>query len=127
MAIILNIPEQRWECPNCVFTDVTREPNIHTRFHSCRGLRGLTAPMVPAGTKCKIEAKEREDYVGKEIVQYDGNNRPIQSVVTTRDEGMDCAVLAPVANTGGEAFNPGNNKVGRSITVGGWTAEAKGG
>lgn len=96
-AGILLLPEQRWECPNCNHTDVTREARPHTRFHACRGLRGLTAPMVSAGTRCKVEAREREDYVGKELVQTDGEGRPVMSVVTTRDDGQDCAVLAPCA------------------------------
>jgi hypothetical protein len=63
-------------------------------------LRGLTAPFVPEGTKCKVESKEREDYVGKELVQTDGEGRPVMSVVTTRDEGQDCAVMAPTAHMG---------------------------
>lgn len=94
---VLLAPEQRWECPNCDLTDVTHEIEPHTRFHTCRGLRGLTAPMVPAGTKAKVEAVERADYVGKEMVTVDSENRPVMSVVTTRDEGQDCAVFAPCA------------------------------
>ena len=97
---LLQLPEQRWECPNCDFTDVTREAQIHTRFHACRGLKGLTAPMVPAGTKAKVEAKDREDYVGTEQVQVDGEGRPVMSIVTTREDGQDCAVLAPAAGIG---------------------------
>ena len=93
--MIILKPEQRWECPNCNLKDVTHESNPHTRFHNCGGLRGLNAPMVPAGTKAKVEAVEREDYIGEDNVQMDGDNRPIMSVVTTRDEGQDCAVLAP--------------------------------
>jgi hypothetical protein len=89
--------ERRWTCPNCPVTDVTREPRPHTRFHTCRGLKGLTAPLVPAGTRCKVEAVERGDWVGKEMVQTDGEGRPIMAVVTTRDDGQDCAVLAPCA------------------------------
>lgn len=96
--------EQRWECPNCTLTQVTHEPKPHTRFHACRGLRGLTAPMVPAGTRCKVEARDREDYVGKEHVQTDGEGRPVMSVVTTRDDGQDCAVLAPMAHARWEDF-----------------------
>jgi hypothetical protein len=88
--------ECRWECPNCALTQVTHEATPHTRFHSCRGLRGLTAPMIPAGTRCRVSAIEREDYVRREHVQRDGENRPIMSVVTTRDDGRDCAVLAPL-------------------------------
>lgn len=96
MTVLLN-PERRWECPNCDLKDVTHEAQPHTRMHTCRGLKGLTAPMVPEGTKCKVEAKEREDYVGKEVLTYDGENRPIASVETTRDDGNDVAVFAPCA------------------------------
>jgi hypothetical protein len=96
-AVILNLPEQRWECPNCTLTDVTNDPRPHSRMHACRGLKGLTAPMVAAGTNCKVEAVEREDYVGKDQAQYDGDGKAIMAVVTTRDEGNDCAVLAPTA------------------------------
>jgi len=95
--------EQRWECPNCDLTEVTHEATPHTRFHACRGLRGLTAPMVPAGTKCKIEAHEREDYIGKEMVQTDGEDRPVMSVITTRDQGQDCTVYAPCATARAES------------------------
>ena len=94
-------PERRWECPNCDHTDVTREPEPHTRMHTCSGLRGLTAPMVPAGTKAKVETVERGDYVGDEIVTTDGEGRPVMAVVTTRDEGQDCAVLPGMARGDG--------------------------
>lgn len=89
--------ESRWECPNCDLTDVTYEPQPHSRFHICRGLRGLSAPMVPAGTHCKIEARDRDDYVNDDVVTTDGDGRPVMSVVTTRDDGQDCAVYAPCA------------------------------
>lgn len=102
MTLLLS-REQRWTCPNCTLQQVTHDPRPHTRFHACRGLRGLTAPMVPAGTRCKVEAREREDYVGQEMVQTDGEGRPVMSVVTTRDDGTDCAVLAPCATLRGRA------------------------
>jgi hypothetical protein len=56
---------------------------------------------VAAGTRAKVEAVERGDYVGDEIIQTDGEGRPVMAVVTTRDDGQDCTVLAPVAR--GEA------------------------
>lgn len=99
MNTVLLAREQRWECPNCDQAAVTHEAQPHTRFHACRGLLGLTTPMVPAGTRCKIEAREREDYIGGDIVQYAGNGRPIMSVITTRDDGQDCTVYAPCATT----------------------------
>lgn len=96
-----NIPvilvEHHWACPNCTQTAVTHDARPHTRYHSCRGLMGLSAPFVPAGTKCKVEAREREDYLNGDIAHRDGAGRPIMSIVTTRDDGQDCAVLAPIA------------------------------
>lgn len=89
--------ERRWVCPNCPATHVTREAAPHTPFHTCGGLRGLTAPYIPAGTRAKVEAVERGDWTGKELVQTDGYGRPVMAVVTTRDDGQDCAVYAPAA------------------------------
>jgi hypothetical protein len=96
-GVLLDPPEHRWECPNCDATHVTRTARPHTVFHACRGLRGLRAPYVPAGAKAKVQAVERGDYVGKEMVQTDGEGRPVMAIVTTRDDGQDCAVLAPCA------------------------------
>lgn len=97
VAIPLLQSEQHWECPNCALREVTHEREPHTRFHACGGLKGITAPMVPEGIACKVAAHERGDYIGKEIVTYDGDNRPIASVITTREDGQDCAVFAPTA------------------------------
>jgi len=95
-AVLLQV-ERHWTCPNCTFTDVTHEAEVHSRFHNCRGLKGLSAPMVEDGTKAKVEAHERDDYVGTDLVQTDGEGRPVMSITTTRDEGEDVAVLAPSA------------------------------
>lgn len=66
-------------------------------MHPCRDLKGLMVPLVPEGTACKVEVVEREDYVGGELVQTDGDGRPIMSVVVTREDGRDCTVFAPTA------------------------------
>ena len=84
-----------WECPNCEVKDRTTEANPHTRFHSCRGLFGLTTPLVQQGTKCKVTANEREDYINGEDVQLDGRGRPVMNVITEREDGTDCTVYAP--------------------------------
>lgn len=96
-------PEQRWVCPNCTATAVTHETRPHTEFHACSGMKGLTAPMVPDGVRCKIEAHEREDFIAGELVQTDGDGRPVMSLVTTRDDGQDCVVYAPTATGHGAA------------------------
>lgn len=95
--------EQRWECPNCTTADVTFEALPHSRMHACRGMAGLTVPMVPAGTRCKVVAVEREDYIGRDVVQTDGNGRPIMATVVTRDDGEDRAVYAPTATVSSES------------------------
>jgi hypothetical protein len=86
----------RWECPNCDVTDVTRglRPN---RFHTCAGLHMLTAPLVRAGTRCKVEAEERQDYLAGEIQAAGDDGRPYMAVRTTRDGGEDLAVNAGLA------------------------------
>lgn len=85
-----------WYCPNCDTKSVTTEAQPHTRFHSCSGMSGLTAPLVPAGIKAKVSAHEREDYVGSEkVFLHDG--RPVMSITTERDDGQDVVVFAPTA------------------------------
>ena len=97
---VFGVPEKRWECPSCDLQQVTRRPDVHTEFHHCAGLAGLWAPMVPAGTKAKLEVNEREDYIGKEHVQLH-EGRPVMNVVVTRDEGQDCTIFAPSAGGSG--------------------------
>jgi hypothetical protein len=92
--------ERRWWCPNCSAEDRTFEARPHSRFHTCPGLRGLTAPMLPAGIRAKVEVHEREDYVNDEDVQLDPERgRPVMSVTTTRDDGEDVVVFAPTARS----------------------------
>jgi hypothetical protein len=92
-------PEVRWECPNCPVTDVTHTAEPHTRFHTCAGLRGLNAPMVRVGVIARVRTVEREDYVGSQMVQTDGNGRPVMAIVTDREDGQDCAILAPCVSS----------------------------
>ena len=48
--------------------------------------------MVPAGTKAKVTAVEREDYIGDEIAGR------VMAVKTERPDGSnDVAVFAPTA------------------------------
>jgi hypothetical protein len=94
---LLLATERHWVCPNCTVRARTTRPDAPVPYHACKGLRGLTAPLVPAGTRCKVEAVERQDYAGGELVQTDADGRPYMSVITTRDDGQDCAVLVPTA------------------------------
>lgn len=103
MGAPLFVVERQWYCPNCPVTSVTSESRPHSQFHTCAGLRGLVAPLLEVGTKAKVEAREREDYVGSEKVQLDPERgRPVMSVVTTRDNGQDTIVFAPTATAKGD-------------------------
>lgn len=97
-AIPLLHQETRWACPNCPAEHVTHLAQPHAPFHQCPGLRGILAPYVQAGVRCKVEAMTREDYVnGERVLRYDGDGRPVMSVITTREEGQDCTVFPGVA------------------------------
>lgn len=96
-TVILKPGPRQWGCPHCPVTAVTSwdTPN---RYHHCSGLAGITAPMIPAGSDARTKVVFREDYVGQEIVQYDGYGRPVAAVVTDRPDGSnDVTVLAPTA------------------------------
>jgi hypothetical protein len=101
MTVPLLTREQFWSCPNCIVEDRTTDARAQP-FHRCGGLAGLTAPLVPTGTRCKVTAHEREDYIGTELVQMaqvDGKARPISQIRTEHENGQDCVVLAPTART----------------------------
>lgn len=91
--------ERHWGCPNC--ESKARTVDGKTPMHPCGGMAGLMVPLVPDGQRCKVEAVERGDYIAGELVQSDGNGRPVMSVVTTREDGQDCTVYAPAATAEG--------------------------
>jgi len=84
----------RYVCPNC---DVRSETNNGgTMMHVCAGLSGLSAPMVPEGSDAKVEAFRREDYLGGDLAQHDGDGKAFSHLVTTHGDGhTDVVVLAP--------------------------------
>jgi hypothetical protein len=92
MAALL---ERRWHCTRCTSAAVTRDGS--TPMHPCKGLAGLMVPLTPVGVACDVRAVEREDYIGSELVQVDGNGRPVMSVIVEREDGQDCTVYAPSA------------------------------
>jgi hypothetical protein len=89
---------QDWECPNCDLTERIRPlPPNASRMHTCPGLHMLTAPLVPAGTRCKVTAEERQEYLGDEVQATGDDGVTYMAVRTTRDDGCDLAVNAGLA------------------------------
>lgn len=99
----MNIPllallPQAWYCPNCLVTDVTPPlPPGQSRYHPCRGLHGLNAPLVRQGTRAAVTAGEREDYLNGDVQPVGDDGKVYMNVQVTRDDGTDITVFAPTA------------------------------
>jgi hypothetical protein len=90
-----------WYCPNCMITDRTRVHSAsEVRMHTCPGLHLLAAPLIRAGIRCKVEAEERQEYLGTEVQQRGDDGRQYMAVRTTRDEGCDLVAFAGLATAG---------------------------
>lgn len=97
MIPLLTVTED-WYCPNCDVTDATRDlPANSARYHTCPGLHMLTAPLVRAGVRCKVEAEERQDYLGRELQATGDDGKPYMAVRTTYEDHDDLAANAGLA------------------------------
>ena len=97
---LLQVPLEDWYCPNgCYCTErIPPIPPGSSRFHSCPQLHGLNAPLVRVGTDCKVEAVERDDYLGDEIQRHGDDGKAYMAIKTTHADGSnDLAVNAPLA------------------------------
>jgi hypothetical protein len=95
---LLRVPCQDWYCPNCGATDRTLAmPPNSSQYHTCPRLHSLSAPMVRAGVKAKVEAVEREDYLSNDTQATGDDGKVYMLVRTTRDEGTDVSVNPGVA------------------------------
>jgi hypothetical protein len=102
MAPVLLDARATWVCPNCPAQDITSVfyPN---RMHVCPGLHDLVAPMVRAGTDCKVIALPREDYLAGEIQRAGSDGRPYGGVKVQRADGSnDLVMFAPLAQGSAE-------------------------
>ena len=98
MTVPILAPHTDWYCPTCGFTGQLPPSAPQPAWHICPKLRFLSAPMLLKGTAGKHELREREDYVGDELVQRDPElHRPVMSLVTHRDEGTDASIYVPTA------------------------------
>jgi hypothetical protein len=94
----LLVTYESWYCPNCTVTDQCAPlPPGASRFHTCSGLHMLTAPLVRAGVRCKVTAEEREEYLNGAVQNTGDDGVPYMAVRTTRDDGVDLAVNAELA------------------------------
>lgn len=102
LPVLDGLPVHEWECPSCDRRSITREVTPQPRPHSCTGRMGLRLPMVPKGTRARHVVNERQDYIGRELVQYaPETGRPVMSVQTEHASGrVDAVIFAPTATNG---------------------------
>jgi hypothetical protein len=87
-----------WCCPNCPAQETTRAlPPNASRYHQCPGLHMLTAPLVRAGTRCKVTAEERQDYLGDDLQATGDDGIAYMAVRTTYADHDDLLVNAGLA------------------------------
>lgn len=97
MSVLLDT-WQDWACPNCGLAERTRPlPPASSRMHTCPALHGLAAPLVAAGTDCKVVAVERGDYLRGETQRTGDDGKPYMAVVTERADGSNDVVVFPGA------------------------------
>jgi hypothetical protein len=96
---LLRVPYQDWHCPNCNAAErVPSLPPGSSRFHTCNGLHGLTAPLVLVGADCDVRAVEREDYLNGEVQATGDDGKPYMAVTTVYADGHnDLSVNAGLA------------------------------
>ena len=98
---LLTVPYEDWYCPNgCYAADRHAPlPPGATRYHPCSRLHGLNAPLERAGTDCKVEAVEREDYLGEETQAMGDDGRAYMAIRTVHADGsVALAVNAGLAH-----------------------------
>lgn len=84
-----------WHCPNGCFC-IERTPPLppnSSRYHVCPRLHGLNAPLVRVGTDCKVEAIEREAYLGKEKQTMGDDGKPYMAINTERADGSNDRIV----------------------------------
>ena len=87
-------------CPQCGKKARVKDMKQKSaRMHQCPKLRGLVTAMVKESVKAEIVVHEREDYIGKTMVQLDPERgRPVMNMETRYPDGhTDLVVYAPAA------------------------------
>lgn len=91
-----------WQCSACNTREGTEIDPPFSPMHACKGMAGMSVPLVRVAGRVHLKAIEREDYIGNETVQYDGNGRPIMAIVQEYADGhTDATIYAPTAHVRG--------------------------
>ena len=88
MIPVLEAPVRWWKCPSCGAEDRTQRPDVHTQFHGCPALGGVTIPLV--------EVRHLEDKVkARQLVVQSEYDHGISSIRTERIDGSNDTTVFP--------------------------------
>ena len=89
--ILLEAPIRNWKCPSCLTEDRTQRADVHTQFHNCPALNGVSIPLV--------EVKHLDEKVhARQVVVQREDGPQVASIRTERSDGSnDCTVFAETA------------------------------
>ena len=60
MTVILEAPTRYWKCPSCGTEDRTQKSEVHTQFHPCAALGGVSIPLVEVhDLDARVRARQR--------------------------------------------------------------------
>ena len=90
MTVLLEAPIRWWKCPSCGTEDRTQKAEVHTQFHPCPALGGVSIPLVEVHD-LDDRVKARQLPVANEV---DGNT---SSIRTERLDGSNDVTIFPYA------------------------------
>lgn len=93
MVISLAAPVRFWKCPSCQTVDKTQRSDVHTQFHPCPALGGVSIPLA--------EVSDPDDKPDARQVTIGRDDGPgLASVLTERGDGSnDCTVFPTAARS----------------------------
>lgn len=82
MVHLLDAPIRLWKCPDCSILDRTQRPDVHTQFHNCPALGGISVPLVevksfdekPKARQVVVESEYSHDTAAVRTERMDGSN-----------------------------------------------------
>ena len=97
MIPVLEAPVRWWKCPSCGATDRTQRADVHTQFHGCPALGGVSIPLAevddlddkPAARQVIVASEFDHGMASVRTEREDGSNdltvfaRPAVAVATT--------------------------------------------
>lgn len=88
MEYLLEAPIRFWKCPSCDKVDRTQRSDVHTQFHDCPALGGVSIPLV--------EVQDLDDKVkARQVSVQSEYGYETASIRTERIDGSNDVTVFP--------------------------------